>query len=110
MKNSQKLFTATLLAYLGGASGFSSLPSSKSTSSTSLNMGLLDFLGLGGKSGFDDPCVMGDEEIMSPKAHGTSATPVMENLRWECECPWSMIFITSFENWNYSSNEFLYCT
>lgn len=89
MKTSQKLFTVTLLAYLGGAYGFSSLPSSssKSKSSTSLNMGLLDFLGLGGKSGFDDPCVIGDEEIMSPKAHGTSATPVMENLRWECECP-----------------------
>ncbi|GFH61113.1 hypothetical protein CTEN210_17589 [Chaetoceros tenuissimus] len=85
MKHSQKLFTVTLLAYLGGAYGFSSLPSSKSTSSTSLNMGLLDLLGLGGKSGFDDPCVMGDEEIMSPKAHGTSANPVMENLRWECD-------------------------
>lgn len=88
MKHSHKLFAVTLLAYLGGASGFSPLPSSsKSTSPTSLNMGLLDFLGLGGKSGFGDPCVMGDEEIMSPKAHGTSATPVMENLRWECECP-----------------------
>ena len=88
MKNSQKLFTVTLLAYLGGASGFSLLPSSsKSTPSTSLSMGLLDFLGLGGKSGFDDPCVIGDEEIMSPKAHGTSATPVMDNLRWECKCP-----------------------
>lgn len=28
---------------------------------------------------------MGDESIMKPKAHGTSATPVQKNLRWECD-------------------------
>ena len=28
--------------------------------------------------------VMGDESIMAIKAHGTSNTPVQENLRWEC--------------------------
>lgn len=57
------------------------------TSSTSLN-GLLqdlsDFLGIGG-GGFGDACVMGDESIMSPKAHGTSETPVQSNLRWDCD-------------------------
>ena len=31
------------------------------------------------------PCVMGDEEIMSKKAHGTSAVPVQDNLRWGCD-------------------------
>ena len=29
--------------------------------------------------------VMGDEAIMSKKAHGTSATPVQKNLRWNCD-------------------------
>mmetsp|Transcript_24996 Transcript_24996/g.30737 ORF Transcript_24996/g.30737 Transcript_24996/m.30737 type:complete len:223 (-) Transcript_24996:139-807(-) len=57
------------------------------TSSTSLN-GLLqdlsDFLSIGG-GGFGDACVMGDESIMSPKAHGTSETPVQSNLRWDCD-------------------------
>ena len=31
------------------------------------------------------PCVPGSEDIMSPKAHGTSETPVQENLRWGCD-------------------------
>merc|ERR1719389_1232139 len=35
--------------------------------------------------GYDAPCVMGDEEIMSQKAHGTSDVPVQENLRWNCD-------------------------
>ena len=34
---------------------------------------------------FPPPCVMGSEEIMRPKAHGTSATPVQATLRWGCE-------------------------
>ncbi|KAG7368780.1 hypothetical protein IV203_031523 [Nitzschia inconspicua] len=34
---------------------------------------------------FGPPVVMGDESIMSPKAHGTSAVPVQENLRWDCD-------------------------
>eukprot|EP01083_Nonionella_stella_P125479 379562_1 len=34
---------------------------------------------------FPPPCVMGDESIMSPKAHGTSNVPVQENLRWGCD-------------------------
>ena len=49
-------------------------------------MGILDFLGLGGGSkGFDGACVMGEDSIMSPKAHGTSAVPVQENLKWDCD-------------------------
>ncbi|GKY96860.1 hypothetical protein MPSEU_000645100 [Mayamaea pseudoterrestris] len=31
------------------------------------------------------PCVPGSEEIMSQKEHGTSRTPVQENLRWGCD-------------------------
>jgi peptide methionine sulfoxide reductase MsrB len=38
-----------------------------------------------GKKDFAPPCVMGDESIMSPKAHGTSATPVQKDLRWKCD-------------------------
>lgn len=55
-----------------------------SETATKLKMGLLDFLGFGEKK-FDGPCVMGDESIMSPKSHGTSNTPVQENLRWDCD-------------------------
>lgn len=28
---------------------------------------------------------MGEESIMSPKAHGTSETPVQKDLRWKCD-------------------------
>jgi len=31
------------------------------------------------------PCVPGDENIMRPKNHGTSNTPVQDNLRWGCD-------------------------
>jgi len=34
---------------------------------------------------FGPPVVMGDESIMSKKAHGTSAVPVQKNLRWDCD-------------------------
>eukprot|EP00542_Grammatophora_oceanica_P012992 CAMPEP_0194027826 /NCGR_PEP_ID=MMETSP0009_2-20130614/1874_1 /TAXON_ID=210454 /ORGANISM="Grammatophora oceanica, Strain CCMP 410" /LENGTH=188 /DNA_ID=CAMNT_0038666999 /DNA_START=138 /DNA_END=705 /DNA_ORIENTATION=- len=34
---------------------------------------------------FDPPNVMGDESIMSEKEHGTSATPVQQNLRWNVD-------------------------
>ena len=49
-------------------------------------MGLFDSL-LGGASSkpFAGPVVMGTEEMMSPKAHGTSAVPVQKNLRWKCD-------------------------
>eukprot|EP00955_Chlamydomonas_euryale_P078459 363150-Chlamydomonas_euryale.AAC.1 len=29
--------------------------------------------------------LVGDESIMSKKAHGTTAQPVQENLRWNCD-------------------------
>ena len=31
------------------------------------------------------PPVMGDESIMAPKAHGTSASPVQQNLKWNVD-------------------------
>mmetsp|Transcript_21693 Transcript_21693/g.45636 ORF Transcript_21693/g.45636 Transcript_21693/m.45636 type:complete len:182 (+) Transcript_21693:96-641(+) len=34
---------------------------------------------------FPPPAVMGSESIMKKKAHGTSAVPVQENLRWQCD-------------------------
>lgn len=34
---------------------------------------------------YPPPVVMGNESIMSKKAHGTSAVPVQENLRWSCD-------------------------
>jgi len=39
---------------------------------------------MGGKK-FPAPVVMGDEAIMSQKAHGTSETPVQQDLRWHCD-------------------------
>mmetsp|Transcript_1257 Transcript_1257/g.3630 ORF Transcript_1257/g.3630 Transcript_1257/m.3630 type:complete len:166 (-) Transcript_1257:987-1484(-) len=38
-----------------------------------------------GNKTFPPPCVMGEESIMSPKAYGTSAVPIQQNLRWECD-------------------------
>ena len=29
--------------------------------------------------------IMADESVMAPKAHGTTETPVQQNLRWNCE-------------------------
>jgi hypothetical protein len=29
--------------------------------------------------------IIGDESIMKEKAHGTSATPVQKDLRWNCD-------------------------
>jgi hypothetical protein len=31
------------------------------------------------------PCIPGSEDIMKAKEHGTSHTPVQENLRWGCD-------------------------
>ena len=39
----------------------------------------------GAATPYPAPAVMGDESIMSKKAHGTSATPVQENLRWKVD-------------------------
>jgi hypothetical protein len=48
-------------------------------------MNILSNLFSGGSQPYPVPCVMGEESIMSPKAHGTSATPVQSNLRWDCD-------------------------
>jgi len=32
-----------------------------------------------------EPCVPGSEDIMKPKAHGTSEYPVQRNLEWGCD-------------------------
>jgi hypothetical protein len=32
-----------------------------------------------------DPCVPGSEDIMKPKAHGTSEKPVQADLRYGCD-------------------------
>lgn len=54
--------------------------------SAGLKMTILsDLFGSLGKKTFPAPCVMGDESIMRPKAHGTSNTPVQQNLRWDCD-------------------------
>jgi len=37
------------------------------------------------KKSFEAPVVMGDEEIMCKKAHGTSEKPVQPDLRWGCD-------------------------
>lgn len=37
------------------------------------------------KNPCDSPCVRGDESIMSQKEHGTSHTPVQQDLRWNCD-------------------------
>mmetsp|Transcript_39882 Transcript_39882/g.68439 ORF Transcript_39882/g.68439 Transcript_39882/m.68439 type:complete len:225 (-) Transcript_39882:425-1099(-) len=34
---------------------------------------------------FEGPVMMGTEEMMSPKAHGTSDVPVQKDLRWNCD-------------------------
>lgn len=46
---------------------------------------ITDFLLRGGGQTYPEPCVMGEESIMSPKAHGTSDVPVQKELQWECD-------------------------
>ncbi len=53
------------------------------TGKTGPIMNLIDMLSGKGRK-YAAPCVMGDESIMNQKAHGTSETPVQDNLRWNC--------------------------
>jgi len=46
---------------------------------------LLEGLLGGGAKGFAPPVVMGTEEMMSQKEHGTSSVPVQKDLRWNCD-------------------------
>merc|ERR1719253_2126660 len=57
--------------------------SASRTSTTVRKMSVLD--SFFGKKEFAAPCVMGEESIMSQKAHGTSETPVQKDLRWNCD-------------------------
>jgi peptide methionine sulfoxide reductase MsrB len=77
------VFLAALMVTSCGAFTVS-FPSKVKTKALKMNI-LSDLLGSLGKKTFPAPCVMGDEGIMSPKAHGTSNTPVQGNLRWNCD-------------------------
>lgn len=46
---------------------------------------ITDFFLKGPGRSYPEPCVMGEESIMAPKAHGTSDVPVQKELRWECD-------------------------
>ena len=67
------------------ASSSVGVPARRGTRSTQLVAlgGLFEMLKP--KKTFDAPCVMGDESIMAQKAHGTSAKPVQNKLRWGCK-------------------------
>mmetsp|Transcript_7515 Transcript_7515/g.12522 ORF Transcript_7515/g.12522 Transcript_7515/m.12522 type:complete len:219 (+) Transcript_7515:107-763(+) len=81
------LLLITVSSALSFTSSFTVGPISSrkfSSSSAPLQMNFLsDLLGGGGKT-FAAPCVMGDESIMSRKAHGTSEVPIQKDLRWDC--------------------------
>jgi len=76
-------FTPAVVAVLGLLSPASAIRSPTRESGVSMNL-LKSMLGVGEKK-FDPPVVMGDESIMAPKAHGTSATPVQSNLKYGCD-------------------------
>mmetsp|Transcript_3833 Transcript_3833/g.5537 ORF Transcript_3833/g.5537 Transcript_3833/m.5537 type:complete len:212 (+) Transcript_3833:111-746(+) len=80
-----KSISVVLAVLIPCSAAFQSHPSFAVNKKTSLGMGLLDSLFSGGVKKFDGPCVMGDESIMSQKAHGTSNVPVQVNLRWNCD-------------------------
>ena len=42
-------------------------------------------LSMANAKGCSEPCVPGSEDIMKPKAHGTSEKPVQSDLRWNCD-------------------------
>jgi peptide methionine sulfoxide reductase MsrB len=52
--------------------------------SSRVSMNLLSSL-FGGGRAYGGSAVMGDEALMAQKAHGTSATPVQPNLKWDCD-------------------------
>lgn len=72
----------SLISAFSVASAFHKTPLFRPATALS---GLFD--GILGKSmsTFAAPVVMGTEEMMSPKAHGTSNTPVQSDLRWGCD-------------------------
>ena len=68
---------------------FTEIATSDTTKNSKFTMGLirqkLATIFTGNPQPFPPPAVMGPESIMSKKAHGTSATPVQENLRWNVD-------------------------
>mmetsp|Transcript_24715 Transcript_24715/g.54652 ORF Transcript_24715/g.54652 Transcript_24715/m.54652 type:complete len:242 (-) Transcript_24715:792-1517(-) len=77
-------YSKTSVGSFGVAPHRKNINNGQSTSTAlRLNLGkeIKEFLGIGGQK-YAEPCVMGEETIMSPKAHGTSATPVQENLKY----------------------------
>lgn len=54
------------------------------TGASRVSMNLLSSL-FGGGRAYGGAAVMGSEELMAQKAHGTSATPVQQNLKWNCD-------------------------
>jgi peptide methionine sulfoxide reductase MsrB len=49
------------------------------------NIAKLIMSGVNNKQPYPAPAVMGEESIMKQKAHGTSDTPVQQNLRWNVD-------------------------
>ena len=81
MRRSLLLLVASAIVADAWAAGG---PPRKPRRAALLSMNLLDALNPFGKKDFGPNVVMGTEEMMAPKAHGTSDTPVQKNLRWSC--------------------------
>jgi peptide methionine sulfoxide reductase MsrB len=81
MRRSLLLLVASAIVADAWAAGG---PPRKPRRAALLSMNLLDALNPFGKKDFGPNVVMGTEEMMAPKAHGTSDTPVQKNLRWGC--------------------------
>eukprot|EP00966_Prymnesium_polylepis_P210513 4874870-Prymnesium_polylepis.1 len=79
-----KVLTLALLCVVGANALLRGTPLKARRRTTDITANLLQELFGGAKKVYDAPCVMGDESIMSQKAHGTSATPVQQKLRWSC--------------------------
>lgn len=77
------MIALALLVLLSPAASFTPRTGSSIASRNVARASLLD--GIFGKKSFAAPCVIGDESLMSQKAHGTSAVPVQKNLRWACD-------------------------
>jgi len=83
LESSKLAAQAFLSAPLSVSEGKPVLKATLGRQPTKLRMGLLD--GLMGKGREYPGAVMGTEDIMSQKEHGTSKTPVQKNLRWNCD-------------------------
>ncbi|KAG8461907.1 hypothetical protein KFE25_013926 [Diacronema lutheri] len=73
--------TCTLIGCVAVAAG--ARPGARPLRRSPVSMNI--FSSLFGARSYGGEAVMGDESIMAPKAHGTSATPVQQNLKWSCD-------------------------